>query len=55
MKYLKNVLIYGGLGLIALVHLLLLFIVMTPSMYMSHNIAMIVLAIVVLIGIKLRR
>jgi hypothetical protein len=55
MKYLKNILIYGGLSLIALVHLLLFFVDMTEQMYFTHNVVMIVLAIVVLIGVKLRR
>lgn len=55
MKYLKNIFIYGGLGLIALTHLMLFFVDMTEQMYFTHNVAMMVLAIVVLIGIKIRR
>jgi len=51
----KNWLIFGSLGLILLVHLLLMFFTLNAAMYKFHNISVIVLCILALFGILAKK
>ncbi len=51
----KKILLYGSLGLIALSHIYLLFVELAnEQMYIVHNIAMIVLVILHIIGMMMK-